>query len=219
MSTLVTIVDPSTYMSLEKSAKVVINKIYSVKINNSEYLQSLSRSPIVLLPKHQLFLDILIEGMILDQYQQRNGFFVMKDSLPAFLSKCGGIRIKRLKDLDKNASPKERKIALHEAQKQKKEVHYAMEKVLKYNGALVVHPEGSRNYNRIGKIDRTLLGAILKVQEKIPNPVAFIPLSINYLGTPYLPGMKIIVDIAKPLYTNKKEELENYLLKSLPLVE
>lgn len=220
MSNLITKVDPQVYLSLEKTCGVIINSIYSVTFENTNYLEPLRRSPLVLLPKHQLFLDILLEGMLLDKYQQRSGFFVMKDSLPSFLDYCGGIRIKREKDLKtKTLSDEQKRKALRDAQEQKKEVHNSMKKVLRHNQVLVIHPEGTRHYKETGEINKSLLQILIKIQKELNLSIPFVPLSINYMGQPYFPRMKVSIDVKKPLYTTSQDTLRQYLLESLPLVK
>ena len=158
------------------------DSIYDVKYKGLTHLDRLRHDGIVLLANHQSLLDIGVCGKALMK-QERQGHYVMRSSLPAWLELIGGISINRGKEYkatkkgninqQKSIGPREKnKIA-----------YQRVAQSLSQNQPVVMYPSGTRTQRKTNLTDRSVEGTlrnILTVQGQIGSPVPFVPVKITY---------------------------------------
>ncbi len=191
---------------------------YSITVNNSEILRDFSKKPLVLLPKHQAITDLLLEGYLVLRNTGKCPYAPMKDSLPQILEYIGGIPIKRLKDIKSTTNREERKKLIQEAQEQKEFLEQAYTFHLSRNEPLIVHPEGERNYRRVGKINPSSLILLLNAQEKLSEQINFVPLDIFYEDIKRFRS-KIVLKFGKPIQTSDLNVLVEHIIQEVRLLE
>jgi len=128
------------------------------------------KGPALLLPKHQSYWDILLEG---DLLRKRGRFanLVMKGSLPSLFKYGGGIPIIRPKDVSKQKT---------HIPKNNREAKEYIEFLCERDEIIIIHPEGTRIKNGMGKIQGGLINHIKKIEENLGIKIPVIPIGIEY---------------------------------------
>tara|TARA_Y100000310_G_C20654534_1_gene801301 strand:+ start:811 stop:1608 length:798 start_codon:yes stop_codon:yes gene_type:complete len=81
-------------------SSLVLGGMYNISYENKERLWGLRDKGFVLLPNHQKWIDIPLEGILLKRKLGREGNYIMKGSLPNWLFEpMGGISIIRDKEM------------------------------------------------------------------------------------------------------------------------
>ena len=206
----------------------VLKILYDIEYKNIDRLKQLEDKGFVMLPKHQSWLDIPLEGMLLKEAFDRCGNYIMKNSLPKWIFEpLGGISIIREKDMknlvrlymreyaisspDMNDTEIKRKAfkeAVKEANARKERVYnYEIPNLLARNEIIVAHPEGTRYFKQLVKLEPGNINKLLKVQKQIGQQITFVPLEINYEKS------RIILNVKNPIQV-KDNDLET-LMKHL----
>ncbi|MBU1976159.1 MAG: hypothetical protein KKG59_07185 [Nanoarchaeota archaeon] len=105
----VDIINPYQYMNNHdgfhrvsvKLTTKVMESFYDIEYRNLDRLEAMGDQAFFLLPKHQEYQDLLLEGAILQNVLGRLGNYLMKGELPRILSLYRGIFIDRPKDTKK----------------------------------------------------------------------------------------------------------------------
>ena len=82
-------------------------KYHRIRVEQAENLPC--QGPVLFLPKHHAYRDILVEGLVLHQFTRRNATYVMKTGLFGILGLLGGVKIVRPKDIRRLKDRQERK--------------------------------------------------------------------------------------------------------------
>lgn len=170
------------------------------KIDYQGYGNIPKKGPALLLPKHQSYQDILIEGMFLKK-ADRYGNWVMKIGLPAVFEYIGGIGIMRAKDIIKTKSKDRRRERAQKARIIEGKAKDYTEWLYKNNEIIVVHPEGTRKKGKVGNIQRYMIDFTRDVQNRLGIDIAVIPLGIEYESA-WKPGSKVWVRAGEPIEAN-----------------
>jgi hypothetical protein len=206
----------------------VLKILYDIEYKNIDRLKQLEDKGFVMLPKHQSWLDIPLEGMLLKEALDRCGNYIMKNSLPKWIFEpLGGISIIREKDMknlvkhymkeyalsspemnDAEIKRKAFKEAVKEANARKERVYnYEIPNLLARNEIIVAHPEGTRYFKQLVKLEPGNINKLLKVQKQMGQQITFVPLEINYEKS------RIILNVKNPIQV-KDNDLET-LMKHL----
>ncbi len=151
--------------------------------------------PALIIPKHQTWKDILLEGYILKKYVNRPANWVMKSNLPKWFEKGGGIRITRVRDLLQ--IPKEkRRVSLEIAKKTTGDTIEYINWLYSQNEVVVLHAEGNRNLGAMNPINMSLINYAQKVNEVEKRNISLVLMGIDYenLDTN---GSKVTVNIER----------------------
>jgi len=194
----------------------LVNFTYSVKYEDEENIPK--EGPALLLPKHQSLWDVLLEGDLLRRHG-RFGNWVMKSSLPGIFEYGGGIPITRPKDV-----LKERKYKLngkdilkqrHKPKNNRGAGEY-IEFLCREGEIVIVHPEGTRVRNSMGKIRGIKNGPIdhvRRVERNFNISIPAIPIGIEYENQEKI-GSEVIVRVGEPLDLDAPD-LENIVRKEI----
>lgn len=168
-------------------------------------LENLPESgPALILPRHQRYADILLEGIMLTD-ANRKGTWIMKDGLPKWFELFGGVSIRRAKDVRKIRNRNERKIAVGEARKQNAEVMDYVKFLYENGGVVVMHPEGTRCPQGVGtalKMDYVNQAVELSRSGRMSIPL--IPIGINYSGR------NVTLNVGQPI-NHEADNLESVI--------
>ncbi len=163
-------------------------------------------SPALLMPKHQAFRDILVEGYILNKTIRMPANWVMKYSLPKPLESMGGIRVVRKKDIKSQKTKNKRKALIKKARDMNSFATEYMKWLYANEEIVIVHPEGTRNSQKMGVIRdnefNLALNLLRQTEEEYHITIPIIPIGIHYQSL--RPRSRVDVKIGKPLYSNQK---------------
>ncbi len=152
--------------------------------------------PVLLLPKHQKYVDIPLENILLREVS-RKGNWVMKDGLPKWFELFGGISIKRAKDVRKIKDRGKRKIAVEEARKQKLEVMDYISFLYDSGEVVVMHPEGTRCPDKVGeRLKMDFVDQAVELSKSGRINISLIPLGFDYYGK------NVVLTVGKPISHN-----------------
>jgi 1-acyl-sn-glycerol-3-phosphate acyltransferase len=164
--------------------------------------------PYVLLPKHQKFIDIPIEGHFIRRRTGRLANYVMRGfpfPLGALFRALGGIEVARPKDYRRG------KITEEEFRQLKQRATERVLDCLEHGEPVVIHPEGTRKYKEMGNItirQSSILARILE-EQKYRAKIPVIPMGIEYKGR------HVRVRAGHPIHTDNPSELEEKLKTEL----
>ncbi len=161
--------------------------------------------PALILPKHQAYRDIIIEGQILRTYCNRSGNWVMKSSLPDFFKYIGAVKIIRFKEIRKRAkkikNEGKRREFLEESRLFNQRSMEYIEFLYKNNELVVAHPEGTRVRNKMGTVKTGVIDVTREIQERLGIKIPVIPMGIEY--NPFSKfRSKVYVRVGEPLDVN-----------------
>jgi len=211
-------IDLLTDLSLGILSEAIIS-FYNVMFEDTERLYDYHNRGFVLLPKHQSNLDILLEGILLKKSINRQGHYIMKDSLPSILEYVGGVPITRAREIKK--LPKEMRLEkVAEARQKREEVYGELANLLKLNEIVVVHVEGKRHYQKKTKINRGNVQSLMDMQKKVGEQITFFPLDIKYQDIDKFRS-NILLKVGEPIKVSDDglEDLTNHLAKNIELLE
>ncbi|VVB77954.1 Uncharacterised protein [uncultured archaeon] len=174
------------------------SRYYDVSYKNLDRLKPLKEKGFVLLPNHQSNLDIIFEGLLLDKAIRRKANYIMKNTLPSAFEYLGGIRIIRGKDLNKPISREEKKMELAKAKERRDYVLDVFYQLLAKEEIIVLHSQGNRAYKKPYEPNSSNLKKFLTVQERLNNPIQFVPLAISYENIKQ-PFSKVVVNVGDPI--------------------
>jgi len=205
----------------------LLNYFYKIEYKHQERLYPLADKPFVLLPRHQHWFDIPLDGMLLKRALNRYGNYVMKASLPKIIFEpLGGITIIRQKDLEKltrknlytsilesfpvystslqQLKKKAFKDALKEANHKKNRVYsYHLPNLLSRDEIIVLYIDGVRLFNKPVEINHSNLKKLQGVQHTLQKPITIVPLDSKY----DLVKRTITLTVGRPIEF-KKDNLE-----------
>ncbi len=136
--------------------------------------------PVIILPKHQSNVDILVEGLMLYETAGRRGYWVMKDKLPAALGLIGGIKIKRPSDLYHIRNRSKRKRAAEEMDTYNARAFQFIRNMLRNGEPIVIHPEGTRSMGRMRQLKSELIGYATQWERDDGLIIPVVPMGIEY---------------------------------------
>ncbi len=169
---------------------------YDVEFHQEQQLAVLKGRPIIILPNHQKFDDIGLEGRLIRRNLQTHGNYIMRSNLKPkiLLEWFGGIPITRTGELDQLA-PEEKKAETKKAIADKNRIYNDIIPALLYeNKPVVIHPEGTRKpENQSEANTRKNFKNVLKSQKIYGKRVNFVPIRFKY-------GNRIaIVNVEEPI--------------------
>jgi len=190
-----------------------------------------SRGPALIVPKHQKYMDIVLEGMLLKRYCGRYGNWIMRDKIPLpqrLLYDLGGIIILRPQDIRKRArkikNKKKRTEFLEEAKQKNADAFAYVEWLFQRGEVVVAHLEGTRTPGGVGPLESRMFGFISDTEEKYNINIPIIPVGIEYKGF-WMPFSEIYVKVGEPLSADTenlaglvREEIAK-LSNNLPLID
>lgn len=204
--------------------KPLFDIIYNYEIKGIEILENYSRSPYILLAKHQSIIDIVLEQILLQRTRHDYGYYIMKSSggLQELFNGLGGIALERDKEIRKIKNRDEKKLAIFKAKKKANLVYSDLiPHILDLNNPVIIHPEGTRkNYDELTFIsDKKLnsnLATIINLYNSLENKVPIIAIDFNYNVTGVF-NKNVNINIAQPLIENNlsKKYLEDYLVQNI----
>ncbi len=174
-------------MVTKQVARWVFSLIYKIEMDVREPLPE--QGPLIILPKHQYWMDIPLVGLAFESPL----YFVAKRELFRFplirhyISLGGGIPVDR-----------ERSIRTLDSFKR-------LITLLKANERIVIFPEGTYVRNVVGVGKSRLLRMILKYQEELKRKIPFIPVGIRY-GERRGWKRRVEICIGSPLYAEGENE-------------
>lgn len=205
------------YDIVEGICDAVLSTYYKISYENADRLNDLREEGFVLLPKHQRYIDIPLEGTFLKKIIGRRAYYIMSSSLPRIFEKLGGIGLTRVKDIRKKSDRRDRKEALDYAQKQKRYVEDVIQYLLERKEIVVIHPEGQRNYKKTASPKKAIiLRKLFDIQKRMRKPITFIPLDIFYKSG-FRPLSSIVLKVGSPIQTNDVKTLEDHLINEIEL--
>lgn len=131
----------------------------------------------------------------------------------------GGIRLERLKDLKKIKDKKKRREELENAKQKNQQVLDYLEWIYAQGEILVMHPEGTRNYGKMGGLKMSLINFTKQIQEKYSVEIPVVPIGIEYTGKSL--RSKVYLRAGNPLNLNSNniEEIIYNEIKTLSNIE
>ncbi|MBU0958056.1 MAG: hypothetical protein KKF56_04580 [Nanoarchaeota archaeon] len=184
------------YGPLDLVAPVVyhaLNECYHMSYNGTDKLKGLDKG-VVLFPNHQSGMDIIVEGVLVNRFLGRDGYYLMKKSLPRWLEIIGGIPTTRGEggvSAVRNA-------------------YSRTQEALREGNVVVTHIQKTRS---VGEFDVSSAGSqlrkFLRIQGELGVEVPFVPLEIEYEG--FSLGSEISVNVRDPIVTENLVDLEAHL--------
>ncbi len=178
---------PFVYTVTKQVARWVFSLIYKIEMEVREPLPE--EGPLIILPKHQYWMDIPLVGLAFESPL----YFVAKRELfrlpliRHYISLGGGIPVDR-----------ERSIRTLDSFKR-------LITLLKANERIVIFPEGTYVRNVVGVGKSRLLRMILRYQEELKRKIPFIPVGIRY-GERRGWKRRVEICIGSPLYAEGENE-------------
>lgn len=138
--------------------------------------------PVLMLPKHQAYRDIVYEGLLLRHWRGRYGYWVMKSGLPDFLGLYGAVKIGRPRDLRKIKDRDERRKAVAEAKEMKSNLRQKLKGFYEAGEVVVVHPEGTRKgaWANMLPVENLAIDFTKEIEQECGMKVPVVPVGIEY---------------------------------------
>ncbi|MCX8118026.1 MAG: 1-acyl-sn-glycerol-3-phosphate acyltransferase [Desulfobacterota bacterium] len=168
-------------------ARLVLSLFYRIETVIQGVLPE--EGPVILLPKHQYWVDIPLVGLVFETPL----YFVAKKELfrlplvRQYLSSGGGIPVDRERTIRTLRSFK-RLLAL-----------------LRAKEWIVIFPEGTYFRDRVGAGKSRLLQMILRHQAQLNRPIPFVPVGIRY-GEKIGWRKRVEISVGAPLFAEKESE-------------
>ena len=159
--------------------------------------------PVLILPKHCSYRDILVEGVLLHRATGRYANYVMKTGLSAFLELPGGVRIVRPKDIRRAVDRDERRRMLEEARRRNSETIAYLAWLYRSGECVISHPEGTRHADSMGVLQKEIVEHLVGVEEQSGIRVPMIPVGIEY--SPARPRSTIHFRVGELHYSDQFE--------------
>lgn len=165
----------------------ILGSIYDITYENTELLRPFADKGFVLFPKHQSWLDIPLEAVLLQNTIGKYAYYFMRDNVPlsSLLGPLGGIKVTRYQELKKrmrNADERNKMRLLNEAKERREHMNNTIPYILENGGVVVLHPEGERNFKKEVEIPPANLQRFLDAQKQLGYPITFFPLDFDYAG-------------------------------------
>jgi len=188
--------------------------VHHFTFKDSHYLCELKDNPFVLLPRHQRFADVLLEGILLRETVGRNANYVMKASLPRILQYGGGLIVTRGKDLKKLSLKQKKNVIFTAKEENRKLYEETVAGILNAGGIFVLHPQGTRDIQGDIKdvVKKNLKHLIQLTQPNVTDPITYVPLNIEY-------GERTQLTVGKPIIDKNitAEQLADKWLRAINL--
>tara|TARA_Y100000310_G_scaffold61961_1_gene57206 strand:- start:8954 stop:9619 length:666 start_codon:yes stop_codon:yes gene_type:complete len=170
-----------TYIGVNVSS-LILGSTYNISYEHKERLWGLRDKGFVLLPNHQKWIDIPLEGILLKRKLCREGNYIMKGSLPNWLFEpLGGISIIRDKEMMILAGKYGRRKAIKAAREREDDIYgYDIPNLLARDEIIITHIEGTRRNEKEVEIGRANVKNIMKSQKAYGEQITFVPLDIKY---------------------------------------
>jgi len=136
---------------------------------------------VLLVPKHQSFFDIPLEGVFLHDSGRRDAYWVLRDNLPRVLDNWGGIRVVRKKDV-LSLPKEERRDGLRRMFEINREAREDTFELYRRGEVIVCHLEGTRYKGRLGEVDMNYIDWTREASNQLEMPIPVIPVGIEYSG-------------------------------------
>lgn len=189
------------YTAAYRTCSAVMNLRYRLCYSGAANIPG--AGPALVLPKHQSMEDIVLEGIFITKYLGRAANWVMKSGLPRVLERLGGIAIGRPCDIHRIGSREERHRAIEAARADNHAAREYVKWLYTKGEIVVVHPEGTRNPGRIGKVKKEFLEFTRRVQEEYGIRIPAIPIGIEYT-----PEGDVFVRAGEPLDVSQPDIVE-----------
>lgn len=183
----------------EPIVHAVMHSYYRVSYSGIENIPK--EGPALIASKHQSYLDILFEGMLLKRYCGRYSSWIMRDNIPMpqnLLYSLGGITIIRPSDAKKIADKEKRRKFFEKAKEMNKNAMAYVEQLFQMNEIVVVHPEGTRTKGKIGALRKELFEFAAEMEKKYSLKIPIIPVGIEYEHL-WVPFSRVQVRVGKPV--------------------
>ncbi|RME31468.1 hypothetical protein D6789_02635 [Candidatus Woesearchaeota archaeon] len=173
---------------------------HCVELEGLEHIPT--RGAALMLPKHQHYEDILLEGLALQQ-RGRKASWVMASYLPKPLVLLGGIPFIRLKDIKgrlRSLEKEERRRILEDTKRHNQESLDYVAWLYGRGEIVVVHPEGTTTgaRGRMLPVRPDFIRHAYDVQERLGIEIPVIPVGLQYYG-PRRPRSRVAVRVGRPL--------------------
>jgi len=198
------------------AASLILHFNYDISYEHRKRLRDLGDKGFVLLPKHQHWLDIPLDGLLLKETLNRYGNYIMKNVLPKWiLEPLGGISIIRGRDdLPELVKKHGKKKAIEIAKEKENEIYsYAIPNLLARNEIIVTYIEGHRYFQKEAKITASNVKNLMKSQKMLGEQITFVPVDSEYKDK------EVIIKVGKPIKVpdNGLEELIEHLRNEVEL--
>ena len=182
----------------------VVIKYHRIVVEGIEHLPS--HGPVLLLPKHHAYRDILVEGVTLYQHKKRYPTFVMKTGLWGILEHFGGVKVTRPKDIRRIKSRDARREAINAARAANLDLQNYLSGLYRNGEIVISHPEGMRCSGFLGELQKEIVEHLLNVQKDFGLRIPIIPVGIEYESYSR-PLSKVFFRVGKPIYGESVSEL------------
>lgn len=135
--------------------------------------------PALLLPKHQSYFDIPIEGTLLSNCH-RAGNWVMKYSLPDILNHLGGIKVVRSSDIINEKDCGKRRELINIARELNPQSLDYVKWLFNQGEIVVIHPEGTRKPGQMNCIRKEIFDIVKDAEHQYDLKIPIIPVGIEY---------------------------------------
>jgi 1-acyl-sn-glycerol-3-phosphate acyltransferase len=189
----------------EPITHAALHTYYRVRYSGIENIPTWG--PAFVVPKHQSYLDIIFEGILLKRYCGRYGNWVMRDAIPLpqdLLHNLGGVTIRRPGDAKKIEDKEERRKFLEKAKEMNKNAMDYVEWLFNEGEIVVAHLEGTRTRGKVGPLRKELFDFAAEIEKKYDIDIPIIPVGIEYERL-WVPFSGIYVRAGKPI----KADTEN----------
>jgi 1-acyl-sn-glycerol-3-phosphate acyltransferase len=184
-----------------------LTSLYLKARYNLHFEGDLPKTPFILLPKHQQYKDIILEGLFIHDRLGVSAYWIMRPlPLRPLLEMYGGIVIARAKEIKKGKYDKEKGKEINQTAIQK------TINVLEKGEIVVIHPEGTRSPNKMRPIRIAKDSVIDRIIQEKKDTIPFIPLGIQY------EGKNITLRSGQPIFTKETGELEEKISKELQIL-
>jgi len=157
--------------------QTIINSYHKIDYSGIENIPT--KGPALMLPKHQSYKDIELEGLMLKK-AGRYGLWYMRSIPIPFLEYIGGFgNTIRAKDIRKISREKREDIT-RKARLVQGYINSYQEQLYSIGEIVVMHPEGTRNPGKMGDVPHYIFKAAKTAKKKYRIDVPIIPVGIEY---------------------------------------
>ncbi len=173
---------------------------HRLMVEGAEYLPP--QGPVLLLPKHRAYRDILVEAVVLYRFTRRHANYVMKVGLYGILEWIGGVKIVRPKDIRRVKDREARRAQIRWAREENQQTLNYLAWLYRQGECIVSHPEGMRYQDTMGPLQREIVDHLLWVEREFDLRIPLIPVGLEYesLGEP---RSQIYFRVGEPIYSDR----------------
>ncbi|MCK5150066.1 1-acyl-sn-glycerol-3-phosphate acyltransferase [Candidatus Pacearchaeota archaeon] len=202
------------YNIARKIAGDLARVYHNIKYSGEENIPK--EGPVLFVPKHRFYRDIVLEAILLHKACNRFGNWMMASYLPSIFEYCGAFKVARGKEAMKVKDRKKRLRIVEEGKKINEDAFKYVEFLYKKGEAVIVHPEGTRNKKKMGKISNKIFEFTRNFEKYSGIKIPVVPIGIEYKSQG-IPRSKVYLRVGKPLDVNtpKLEEIVEKEIKNL----